>query len=65
MIRELSARPLAYVVLDSEWDDISEPNDSARPSGTTELDDYLDAHFAPVFRAGSLTVLEPRARPSR
>jgi len=60
MIRELSARPLAYVVLDSEWDDIFEPNESARSSGTTALDDYLAAHFAPVLRAGSLTVLEPR-----
>ena len=65
MIRELSARPLAYVVLDSEWDDVSEPNESARSSGTTLLDDYLAAHFTPVFRAGSLTVLEPRARPFR
>ena len=64
MIRELSARPLAYVVLDSEWDDVSEPNESARSSGTTLLDDYLAAHFTPVFRAGSLTVLEPRERPS-
>ncbi len=65
MIRELSARPLAYVVLDSEWDDVSEPNESARSSGTTALDDYLAAHFTPVFRAGSLTVLEPRERPFR
>jgi hypothetical protein len=63
MIRELCAQPLAYVVLDSEWDDVSEPNESARSSGVTALDDYLVAHFAPVFRAGSLTVLEPRERP--
>ena len=35
MIRELSAQPLAYVVLDSEWDDVSEPNESARSSGVT------------------------------
>ena len=64
MIRELSARPLAYVVLESEWDDISEPNESARSSGVTALDEYLVAHFAPVFQAGSLTVLEPREKPS-
>jgi len=63
MIRELSAEPLAYVVLDRQWDDVSEPNESARSSGVTALDDYLAAHFAPVFRAGSLTVLEPRERP--
>ena len=65
MIRELSAQPLAYVVLDRKWDDVSEPNESARSSGVTALDDYLVAHFAPVFRAGTLTVLEPRERPSR
>jgi hypothetical protein len=65
MIRELSAGPLAYVVLDSEWDDVSEPNESARSSGVTALDDYLVAHFTPVFRAGSLTVLEPRKWPYR
>jgi len=64
MIRELSAQPLAYVVLDRQWDDVSEPNESARSSGVTALDDYLAAHFAPVFRAGSLTVLEPRERPA-
>ena len=64
MVRELSAQPLAYVVLDSEWDDVSEPNASARSSGVTVLDDYLAAHFVPVFRAGSLTVLQPRDRPS-
>ena len=64
MVRELSAQPLAYVVLDSEWDDVSEPNASARSSGVTVLDDYLAAHFVRVFRAGSLTVLQPRDRPS-
>ena len=64
MIDELSARPLAYVVLDREWDDFAEPNESAHSSGTTALDDYLAAHFAPVFHAGSLTVLAPRERPS-
>ncbi len=62
MIRELSARPLAYVVLESEWDDVAEPNDSARSSGVTALDNYLVAHFTPVFRAGSLTVLEPEKK---
>jgi len=64
MIRELSARPLAYVVLEHEWDDFSEPNESASSSGVTALDEYLAANFAPVLHAGSLTVLKPRERPS-
>ena len=46
MIPELSARPLAYVVLESEWDDVAEPNDSARSSRVTALDNYLVAHSA-------------------
>jgi hypothetical protein len=60
----LSAEPLAYAVLEREWDDFSEPNDSARSSGVTALDEYLVANFAPVFHAGSLTVLKPREKPS-
>ena len=60
MVRELSGAALAYVVLDNQWDGAAEPNDSALSSGVTVLDDYLAAHFEPVFRAGSLTVLQPR-----
>ena len=59
MIAELEASPLAYVVLDTEWDDRQEPNDSARSSGVTLLDDWLRDRFKPVFTAGSLTVMAP------
>ena len=59
MIAELEARPLAYAVIDTEWDDRQEPNDSARSSGVTLLDDWLRERFRPVFSAGSLTVLAP------
>lgn len=61
MIEELRAAPLAYVVLDGQWDFVTESNDSALSSGVTALDDYLAGHFEPVFRAGSLTVLRPRS----
>jgi hypothetical protein len=61
MIEELRAAPLAYAVLDDQWDLVTEPNDSALSSGVTALDDYLAGHFEPVFRAGSLTVLRPRS----
>ena len=61
MIEELRAAPLAYVVRDGQWDFVTESNDSALSSGVTALDDYLDDHFEPVFRAGSLTVLRPRS----
>ena len=68
MIAEFEASPLAYVVINTEWDDRQEPNDSARSSGVTLLDAWLRSRFRPVLRAGSLTVLAPalpaaRARP--
>jgi len=59
MIAEFEARPLAFVVLNNEWDDRQEPNDSARSSGVTLLDDWLRDRFRPVLKAGSLTVLAP------
>jgi len=59
MIAEFEARPLAFVVLNNEWDDRQEPNDSARSSGVTLLDDWLRDRFRPVLKSGSLTVLAP------
>jgi hypothetical protein len=64
MIQELQAAPPAFVVLDHRWDNKVEPNESALSSGVTALDDYLAAHFRPVFRVGYLTVLKPRLEPS-
>ena len=64
MIREFEASPLAYVVINTEWDDRQEPNDSARSNGVTLLDDWLRGRFRPVLQAGSLTVLAPVAAAS-
>ena len=50
MIAEFEASPLAYVVINTEWDDRQEPNDSARSSGVTLLDDWLRSRFRPVLR---------------
>lgn len=63
MVAELRAQRLTYVVLDADWDDVAEPNESARSSGVTLLDDYLRAAFRPVFAAGALTVLVPMTQP--
>ena len=46
-------------MINTEWDDRQEPNDSARSSGVTLLDDWLRSRFPPVLTAGSLTVLAP------
>ena len=60
MVAALRARPPQFVVVNTRWDDYVEPNDSARSSGVTLLDDYLRAHYEPVFRSGSFTVSKPR-----
>ena len=59
MIGELRSKPVKYVVLDRVWDDLIEPNASARSSGVTVFDDFVRSHFAPVFASGTLTVLAP------
>ena len=57
MIGELQAAKPPYVVLESEWEDFDEPNESAVSSGVTLLDDFLRSNFQPVQVFGKLTVL--------
>ena len=62
MIAELDTKPVAFAVINTEWDDQQEPNDSARSSGIRLLDDYLQRRFRPVLKAGTFTVLAPLQR---
>jgi len=57
MISDLQASKPHYAVLESEWIDFSEPNESAVSSNVTLLDDFLRANFQPVQVFGKLTVL--------
>jgi hypothetical protein len=57
MISDLQATKPHYAVLESEWNDFSEPNESAVSSNVTLLDDFLRANFQPVQAFGKLTVL--------
>ena len=41
MIRDLEHTRPPFIVLDSEFEKVNEPNDSARSSGVTLLDDYI------------------------
>ncbi|MBC7780210.1 MAG: glycosyltransferase family 39 protein [Proteobacteria bacterium] len=59
MIDEMRRHAPDFVVLNAQWDSRQEPNRSAVSSGVTLLDDHLRANFAPVFTAGTLTVLRP------
>jgi len=57
MIGDLQAAKPPYVVLESEWEDFNEPNESAVSSGVTLLDDFLRSNFQPVQVFGKLRVL--------
>lgn len=45
MIQELETAKPRYVVLETEWDDVKEPNDSATSSGVLILDDYIRLRY--------------------
>ena len=45
MVHELETNSPPYIVLDSEFDNIDEPNDSSRSSKVTLLDDYLHKNY--------------------
>ena len=57
MIGELEQRKPPYVVLDSEFDNLREPNGSAVSTGVHLLDDYISAHYRAVQQYGDLTIL--------
>jgi hypothetical protein len=44
--------------LDSEWEGLREPNDSAKDSGVTVLDEYIRANYRRATAFGSFTILE-------
>jgi hypothetical protein len=56
MIQELEQNVPPYVVLDSEFEQFHEPNDSSKSSGVTLLDDYLRTHYRPVAVFGPLSI---------
>ncbi len=58
MIDELEQHKPPYVVLDSEFDDLWEPNGSSVHTGVHLLDDYIAAHYKAVQQYGKLTTLQ-------
>ena len=60
IIAELWASRPRYVVVSSKSDSVEEPNESARSSGVTVLDQYIRANYRAVAAFGSLTILEHR-----
>jgi hypothetical protein len=56
MIRELERNAPPYIVLDSEFDLTREPNDSAKSSGVTLLDDYIRDKYQPAETFGIMSI---------
>ncbi|HEY6414461.1 MAG TPA: hypothetical protein VIX42_12295 [Edaphobacter sp.] len=49
-----------FIVLNSAWDDMNEPNSSRFSSGVTALDDYIHAHYTPQATFGTISILAPK-----
>ena len=58
MVNELEANGPRdpYIVLDSEFDSIHEPNDSSKSTGVTLLDDYIHKKYQRVETFGELSI---------
>ena len=57
MIRQLEQNKPPYVVLDSEFDNVWEPNGSSVSTGVHLLDDYIAAQYVAVQQYGKMTIL--------
>jgi hypothetical protein len=57
MVTELDQLVPRYIVLESAWDHVAEPNASAISSGVTILDDYIRLHYETVKQYGTISVL--------
>lgn len=57
MIRDLETTKPPWIWLDTEWNNINEPNDSALSSGVTLLDDYIEGSYQGLIDAGPIKIL--------
>jgi hypothetical protein len=56
MVHDLEINRPPYVVLDSEYDLIHEPNDSSKSSGITVLDEYLHKKYRHIETFGDMAI---------
>ncbi len=62
MVHELEQNPPPYIVLDSEFDLVREPNDSSLSSGVMLMDNYIHDQYQPSETFGTLSVWQRRSR---
>ena len=56
MISEIKSKSVPYILLDSQFDNHNEPNDSSKSSGVTLLDDFIRDSYRQVESFGELSV---------
>jgi hypothetical protein len=56
IISDLKHNRVQWVVRDASFDYVNEPNGSARSSGITILDHYLDQNYRPVASSGKVAI---------
>jgi hypothetical protein len=56
MVHELQVNSPPYVVLDSEFDKMQEPNDSSRSTGVTLLDEYIHRAYQRTQEFGDISI---------
>jgi hypothetical protein len=60
IVHELEQKPPPYIMLDSEFDLVREPNDSSLSSGVTLLDDYIHDKYQPSEAFDKLSIWHRR-----
>jgi len=58
MITEMQNPNFQWIVLDSRWEKMQEPNGSSISSGVTLLDQFIATHFVEVAQFGTLRILK-------
>jgi hypothetical protein len=61
MVHEFETKPVPFIVLDSEFESINEPNDSSKSSGVTLLDDYIRSKYDQVESFGVMSVWKKKS----
>jgi hypothetical protein len=60
IVSELEIKKPHFIVLESDWDNVREPNDSAVTGGGTVLDAYIQKQYDLAAGFGSVNVMERR-----
>lgn len=56
MIQEFELRRPPYMVLDSQWNTMNEPNASSKSTGVYMLDDYIHSHYRKIESYDEMTI---------